>query len=151
MNYHQLSPVILKVDMIIGRDTIKKYKLFEKIPSQSSINGLNHDDLEVGVGTNRCACQPMRDSMEPSLIAQTETLIVTPPHRILSSLIPMSLNILGGSLPDDDEIDHDKRDTFKPYLAIKTYNIRYVHYVLSIGIFLVMSCRPHQLEYLNLH
>ena len=58
----------------------------------------------------------MRDSMKPSLIAQTETLIVTPPHRLLSSLIPLSHNILGGSLPDDDEIDHDKTDTFKPWL-----------------------------------
>ena len=36
--------------------------------------------------------------------------------RLLSSLIPMSQNILGGSLPDDDEIDHDKTDTFKPWL-----------------------------------
>ena len=114
-----LSPVILKetpVDMIIGRDTIKKYKLFEKIPSQLSSDCINHDDLEVVEGTNRCACQLMRDSTKPSLIAQTETLIVTSPHRLLSSLIPMSQNILGGSLPDDDEIDHDKTDTFKPWL-----------------------------------
>ena len=28
----------------------------------------------------------------------------------------MSQNILGGSSPDDDEIDHDKTDTFKPWL-----------------------------------
>ena len=49
--------------------------------------------------------------MKPSLIAQTEILIVPPPHRLLSSLIPMSQNILGGSLPDDDEIDHDKTAT----------------------------------------
>ena len=28
----------------------------------------------------------------------------------------MSKNILGGSLPDDDEIDNDKTDTFKPWL-----------------------------------
>ena len=63
-------------------DTIKKYKLFEKIPSQLSSDGLNHDDLEVGEGTNRCACQPMRDSTKPSLIAQTETLIVTSTHRL---------------------------------------------------------------------
>ena len=72
--------------------------------------------MTVGVGTNRCACQPMRDFMKPSLIAQTETLIVTPSHRLLSSLIPMSQNILGGSLPDDEEIDNDKTDTFKPWL-----------------------------------
>ena len=45
-----ISPIILKetpVDMIIGRDTIKKYKLFKKIPSQLSSDGLNHDDLKV--------------------------------------------------------------------------------------------------------
>ena len=28
----------------------------------------------------------------------------------------MSQNILGVSLPDDDEIDHDKTDTFKSWL-----------------------------------
>ena len=43
--------------MIIGRDTIKKYKLFEKIPSQLSSDGINHDDLVVVEGTNLCACQ----------------------------------------------------------------------------------------------
>ena len=77
------SPVILKetpVNIIIGRDTIKKYKLFEKIPSQLSIDGLNHDDVEVGDGTNRCACQQIEGSTRPSLIAQTEILIV--PHLI---------------------------------------------------------------------
>ena len=58
----------------------------------------------------------MGGSSKPSLIAQTETLIVTPPHRLLSSLIPMSLMPDLGSLPDDDEIDHDKTDTFKPWL-----------------------------------
>ena len=47
---------ISPVDIIIGRETIKKHKLFKKIPSQLSIDGLNHDDLEVGEGTNRCAC-----------------------------------------------------------------------------------------------
>ena len=78
-----ISPVIHKetpVDIIIGRDTIKKYKLFEKIPSQLSIDGLSHDDLEVGVGTNRCAYQPIGGSAKPSLIAPTEILIV--PHLI---------------------------------------------------------------------
>ena len=29
----------------------------------------------------------------------------------------MSQNILGGSLPEDDEIDHDKTDTFIPWLC----------------------------------
>ena len=42
--------------------------------------------------------------------------IVTPTRRILTSLILNSENPLSGSLPDDDEIDHDKTDTFKPWL-----------------------------------
>ena len=81
-----ISAVILKetpVDIIIGRETIKKHKLFEKISSQLSIDGLNHDDLEVGEGTNRCACK-QGGSEKPSLTAPTEILIVTPPHRLLS-------------------------------------------------------------------
>ena len=64
----------------------------------------------------RYKATPIGGSKKPSLIAQTEILIVPPPQRLLSSLIPMSQNILGGSLPDDDEIDHDKTDTFKPWL-----------------------------------
>ena len=31
-------------------------------------------------------------------------------------IIPMPQNILGDSLPDDDEIDHDKTDAFKGWL-----------------------------------
>ena len=40
-----ISALILKetpVDIISGRDTIKMYKLFEKIPSQLSSDGFNH-------------------------------------------------------------------------------------------------------------
>ena len=35
---------------------------------------------------------------------------------LLSSLIPEAQSILGRSLPDDDKINHDKNDTFKPWL-----------------------------------
>ena len=38
------------------------------------------------------------------------------PRSLLSSLIPEAQSILEGFLPDDDEIDHDKNDTFKPWL-----------------------------------
>ena len=87
-----------------------------KIPSQLNSDDLNQEDVEDGNSTKRCECQPKGGSKKPSLIAQRETLIVLPPYRILSSLIPMSQNILGGSLPDDDEIDYDKTDMFKPWL-----------------------------------
>ena len=37
-------------------------------------------------------------------------------RSLLASLTIEAQNILGGSAPDDDEIDHDKTDTFKPWL-----------------------------------
>ena len=79
-----ISAVILKetpVDILIGSNTIKKYKLFDKIPLKD--DEFNQEDLEVGEGTNRCACQ-QGVSEKPSLTAPTEILIVTPPHRLLS-------------------------------------------------------------------
>ena len=83
------------MDLIIGRDSIKKYQLFDKIPSQL---------IDV--------------TKQRSPTTKSEILTVSPPRRILSSLILRSRNILGGSLPDDDEIDHDKTDTFKFLLPI---------------------------------
>ena len=41
---------------------------------------------------------------------------VAPTRRILTSLILYSENLPSRSLPDDDEIDHDKTEMFKPWL-----------------------------------
>ena len=37
-------------------------------------------------------------------------------RSLLASLTVEAQHILGGSTPDDDEIDHDKTDTFKPWI-----------------------------------
>ena len=37
-------------------------------------------------------------------------------RSLLASLTVEAQHILGGSAPDDDEIDRDKTDTFKPWL-----------------------------------
>ena len=37
-------------------------------------------------------------------------------RSLLASVTVEPQHILGGSAPDDDEIDHDKTDTFKPWL-----------------------------------
>ena len=37
-------------------------------------------------------------------------------RSLLASLTVKAQHILGGSAPDDDEIDHDKMDTVKPWL-----------------------------------
>ena len=39
-------------------------------------------------------------------------------RSLLASLTVEAQHILGGSAPDDDEIDHDKTDTFKPWLPL---------------------------------
>ena len=49
-----ISAIILKetpIDIIIGRDTIRKYKLFNKIPSQLKGNNLIQEDEKVGNGS----------------------------------------------------------------------------------------------------
>ena len=81
------------VDLIIGRDSIKKFNLFSKVPSQ----------LEVPQGST---------TLTPVAKPRTGPVI----HSLLASLTVEAQHILGGSAPDDDEIDHDKTDTFKPWL-----------------------------------
>ena len=48
------------------------------------------------------------------------TLVAKPRKPVIRSLLASltieAQHILGGSAPDDDEIDHDKTDTFKPWL-----------------------------------
>ena len=106
-----IAAIILKetpIDIMIGRNTVRRYQLFDKIPSQLKSNDVIQLDRKVGDGTTQCLSQP-------SLTASTEILTVSPPHRILS-LIPMSQNISGASLPDDNEIGHDKTNIFKTWL-----------------------------------
>ena len=81
-------------------------------------------------------------------------------RSLLASLTVEAQRILGGSTPDDDEIDHDKTDTFKPWLpsrsttdvlslihkdqVIKIYNTeKKICYVRNLKIFLAMSCLQH--------
>ena len=58
--------------------------------------------------TGLCDC-PSDILLIPVAKPQTGPVIRT----LLASLTDEAQNILGGSVPDDDEIDHDKTDTFK--------------------------------------
>ena len=73
-------------------------------------------------------------------------------------------HILGGSAPDADEIDHDKTDTFKPWLpSPSTTDVLSLIYISgdkdlqhrlrtlckNLKIFLAMSCLQHPLKYMN--
>ena len=104
-------------DFIVGRKTITRYNLFNKIPSQlgneifSSVETKNSESVE-----RPCDCYLKGTFNWPPTGSPPAEQTVAPTHRILTSLILNSENLLSGSLPDEDEIDHDKTDTFKPWL-----------------------------------
>ena len=108
-----IEATILKktpIDLIIGRNTIKIHNFFDQIPNQLG----GKDLISERVTTSECTKRKC-DCKAPA-ISQVAVPTVFNPRSLLSSLIPEAQSILGGSLPDNDEIDHDKNDTFKPWL-----------------------------------
>ena len=70
----------------------------------------------------RCGCQPKEDLLPSRSIPKGQPLTsplkeptVTQTSRILASLVLESEQLSRAPLYDDDEIDHDKTDTFKPW------------------------------------
>ena len=55
---------------------------------------------------------------EFSLTPISKPQTVSPTRSLLASLTVESQNVLGGSLPDDDEIDHNKAHTIQPWLPL---------------------------------
>ena len=74
-------------------------------------------------GAYKCSgCQPKEELQTsgsvlkgPSLISQLENPTVTQTSRILASLVLLSEHLSRAPLYGDDDIDHDKTDTFKPW------------------------------------
>ena len=71
---------------------------------------------------NRCGCQPKEDLLPSRSIPKGQPLTsplkeptVTQTSRILASLVLESEQLSRAPLYDDDEIDHDKTETFKPW------------------------------------
>ena len=110
-----IKALILKstpVDLIIGRFTIKKYNILDTVPSQLG-DKLLIPSVDPTLKCNKIQCDCLSDSpLTPILKPQTVSLSCS----LLASPTVESQNLLGGFLPDDDEIDHDKSDTFKPWL-----------------------------------
>ena len=99
------------VDLIIGRDAMKKFNLFTKVPSQLGGKLLAHKpSLPSKCMTGLCDCPP---NVLLTPVAKPRKAVIC---SLLASLTIEAQNILGGSATDDDEIDHDKTDTFKPWL-----------------------------------
>ena len=99
------------LDLIIGRDTIKKFSLFSKVPSQRGVRLPTPKPSQPSkCTTGPCDCP---SEVPLTLVAKPRTGSVI---RSLLASLTVEAYILGGSAPDDDEIDHDKTDTFKPWL-----------------------------------
>ena len=72
--------------------------------------------------TKCSGCQPKEESQTsqsvpkgPPLVSKLENPTVTQTSCILASLVLESEQLLRAHLYDDDDIDHDKSDTFKPW------------------------------------
>ena len=99
------------VDLIIGRDSIKKFNLFSKVPSQLGVKlPISTPIQHAKCRTGPCDCP---SEVPLTLVAKPRKPVI---RSLLASLTVEAQHILGGSAPDDDEIDHDKTDTFKPWL-----------------------------------
>ena len=103
---------------------MKKYGLVLQIPSQfEDINTvLITEDKSSEHMNKRCGCQPKEDLLpsrripkDQPLTSQLKEPTVTQTSRILASLVLESEQLSIAPLYDDDEIDHDKTDTFKPW------------------------------------
>ena len=127
----EINAKILKdspVDLLISRSTIRKFGLFLKIPSQMAPM---LDNL-VACTTNKlsacskksCGCHKRKGESCPprsspkgfSHLAQKTNLTAAQTRGILATLFMKSEQFLGVPLPDEDEIDHDKTDTFSPWI-----------------------------------
>ena len=102
--------------------TIKKLSLVHEVPSQF----LNIGKVLITEGktfehATKCSgCQPNEELQTsesvpkgPSLVSQLENPTVSQTSRILASLVLESEQLSRSPHYNDDDIDHDKTDTFK--------------------------------------
>ena len=112
------------LDLIIGRATIKKLSLVHQVPSQFLNIGkvLITEGITSEHATKCTGCQP-KVKLQTSggvpkgstLVSQLENPTVSQTSRILASLVLESEQLSRAPLYDDDDIDHDKTDTLKPW------------------------------------
>ena len=88
------------VDLIIGRNSIKKFNLFSKVPSQLRVKlPTPKPNQPSKCTTGLCDC-PSEVPLTPVAKPRTGPVI----RSLLASLTVEAQSILGGSAPDDDEI-----------------------------------------------
>ena len=127
INTFEIKAIILDtspLDLIIGRATIKKLGLVLQVQSQfHNIGKVLITEGKTSEHATKCSgCQPKVELQTsesvpkgPPLVSQLENLTVSQTSRILASLVLESKQLSRAPLYDDDDIDHDKTDTFKPW------------------------------------
>ena len=127
INSFEIKAIILDtspLDLIIGRATIKKLGLAHQAPSQFlNIGKVLMTEGKTSEHATKCSgCQPKVELQTsgsvpkgPPLVSQLENPTVTQTSRILASLVRESEQLSRAPLYDEDDIDHDKTDTFKPW------------------------------------
>ena len=111
------------IDMIISKSTIIKYDLFRTIPSQFfRLKPISEVPCTSACGIVSCGCLPIKASrtlkrLPKGILCNPDTILTSSPKRgMFSMLIRESERLATVSLPDEDEIDHVKTDTFAPWL-----------------------------------
>ena len=127
INTFEIKAIILDsspLDLIFGRTSIKTNGLVHQIRSQfENIGKVLRTECKISEHATKCSgCQPKKNLLPSSiikkgspLISQLENPTVTQPSRILASLVLESEQLSTASLYDDDDIDPDKTDAFKPW------------------------------------
>ena len=126
----EITAIILEsspVDLILGRKTIKRHKLFDQIPSQLSVQNVDSASRALtGILPEKvvkpCDCIP-GGNLQPSPGTKTENSktklnnqAVSYTPGLLASLVSKSEFISAIATSADDDIDSHESDTFAPYL-----------------------------------
>ena len=112
-----------QLDLIIGRSTIKKYGLVRQISSQfEDISKLMSEGKTPEHVNKRYGCQSKEDLLPSRSIPKGQPLTfplkvptVIQTSQVLASLVLEFEQLSRAPLYEDDDIDHDKNDTFRPW------------------------------------
>ena len=115
------------IDLLIGRKTIKKFDLFNQVPSQlqdfdekpitavlkplESVKISRDCQLRVALLHTQSITKGFRH------LSQVKSPTASQTRGIVASLVLEFEHFLGVPTPDDDEIVHEKGDTFAPWLT----------------------------------
>jgi hypothetical protein len=116
------------VDLLIGKQTIRKTQIFTSVPSQLSSHPVTAASVAaistIAESTKpSCGCQPKGDSIAPENIpatfahlSQDASSTATQTRGVLAALLMESEQLLVVAPLDDDEIDYDKTNLFSHWL-----------------------------------